>query len=234
MTVLSPQPLITLSYYSDQRVAAMVYSPVSPPAEDESASEPQEEPSSHAEAGPLAQDQRQTNPSLLYPPPPTSRRRPKRTRSLSSERPEGQRRRSGDEEESDDTSDFSDSAEPAVLSYTHSFRPFSYPSSANVANLLASTKGTLTRPDPPLCRCQMSLLIKVLINCTVRPKTFWRHTRRSAVTAPSYSPSSYLIRRSTFIAAGLSLDKPHADLSALSVELRVGSLTLVPSTALVV
>ena len=67
---------------------------------------------------------------------------------------------------------------------------------------------------------------------TVRPRTFWRHTRRSAVTGPAYSPSCYIVRRSTFVAAGLNLDSPHADLSALAVELRVSSISLIPSLAL--
>lgn len=66
----------------------------------------------------------------------------------------------------------------------------------------------------------------------VRPTTFWRNTRRSGVTGASYSPSSHLIRRSTFIAAGLSLDKPVADLSALCVESRVGVVYLPPDTAI--
>jgi len=64
----------------------------------------------------------------------------------------------------------------------------------------------------------------------VRPKTFWKNTRRSALTGPSYSPASYIVRRSTFIAAGLKLDTPHADLSALGVELRVTGVVLVPSS----
>lgn len=66
----------------------------------------------------------------------------------------------------------------------------------------------------------------------VRPTTFWRNTKRSGVTGSSYSPSSHLIRRSTFIAAGLSLDKPIADLSALCVESRVGVVYLPPDTAI--
>lgn len=63
---------------------------------------------------------------------------------------------------------------------------------------------------------------------TVRPTTFWRRTKRSGVAGASYSPSSHLIRRSTFIAAGLSLDKPEADLSALGVESRVQFIVLGP------
>ncbi|KAJ3486146.1 hypothetical protein NLI96_g4452 [Meripilus lineatus] len=68
-----------------------------------------------------------------------------------------------------------------------------------------SGSSVLSPPPPPL----------------FRPTTFWRNTRRSGVTGASYSPSSHLIRRSTFIAAGLSLDKPVADLSALCVESRL-------------
>ncbi|KAG6827868.1 hypothetical protein H0H92_010168 [Tricholoma furcatifolium] len=59
--------------------------------------------------------------------------------------------------------------------------------------------GELIRPPPPL----------------LRPTTFWRKTRKSGVSGPSYSPASHLIRRSTFIAAGLSFDSPVHDLSAL-------------------
>ncbi|KAH0838889.1 hypothetical protein J3R83DRAFT_7316 [Lanmaoa asiatica] len=73
-------------------------------------------------------------------------------------------------------------------------------------------RSELSRPPPPL----------------FRPTTFWRRTKRSGVASASYSPSSHLIRRSTFIAAGLSLDKPEADLSALGVESRVQFIVLGP------
>ncbi|KAG9310512.1 hypothetical protein JVU11DRAFT_9659 [Chiua virens] len=73
-------------------------------------------------------------------------------------------------------------------------------------------RSELSRPPPPL----------------FRPTTFWRKTQRSGVAGASYSPSSYLVRRSTFIAAGLSLDKPEADLSALGVESRVRLIVLGP------
>ncbi|KIJ62404.1 hypothetical protein HYDPIDRAFT_30375 [Hydnomerulius pinastri MD-312] len=76
-----------------------------------------------------------------------------------------------------------------------------------------TNKSELLRPPPPL----------------FRPTTFWRKTKRSGVTGASYSPSSHLVRRSTFIAAGLSLDKPGADLSALCVESRVSFLVLGPN-----
>ncbi|KAK0452937.1 uncharacterized protein EV420DRAFT_1481931 [Desarmillaria tabescens] len=68
-------------------------------------------------------------------------------------------------------------------------------------------KNELLKPPPPLHR----------------PTTFWRHTTRSGVTSSSYSPSTHLIRRSTFIAAGLKFDKPVCDLSALGVESRIQS-----------
>ncbi|KAI6043219.1 hypothetical protein EDC04DRAFT_801460 [Pisolithus marmoratus] len=35
-----------------------------------------------------------------------------------------------------------------------------------------------------------------------RPTAFWKKTRRSGVTAAAYSPCSFVVRRSTFIAAG--------------------------------
>ncbi|KAH7917988.1 hypothetical protein BV22DRAFT_1115488 [Leucogyrophana mollusca] len=78
----------------------------------------------------------------------------------------------------------------------------------------------LIRPPPPLSY--------FLNSHPVRPTTFWRKTKRSGVTGPSYSPSSHLIRRSTFIAAGLDLERPDADLSALCVESRVAFLVLGP------
>lgn len=61
-----------------------------------------------------------------------------------------------------------------------------------------------------------------------RPTAFWKKTRRSGVTSTAYSPSSFLVRRSTFIAAGLSQDKPGFDSSALGVESRVKVLMLGP------
>ncbi|KAJ7485044.1 hypothetical protein B0H11DRAFT_2017889 [Mycena galericulata] len=65
--------------------------------------------------------------------------------------------------------------------------------------------GELVRPPPPL----------------LRPTTFWRRAHRSGVAAASYSPASHLIRRSTYIAAGLAFDSPMHDLSALCVESRL-------------
>lgn len=72
--------------------------------------------------------------------------------------------------------------------------------------------GELVRPPPPL----------------LRPTTFWRNNLRSGVAAPSYSPSSHLIRRSTFIAAGLDFDAPVHDLSAFCVESRIGFIVVPP------
>jgi hypothetical protein len=84
-------------------------------------------------------------------------------------------------------------------------------------------------------RHYVSLCVKayrsVLIRA-VRPTTFWRKTRKSGVSGPSYSPSTHLIRRSTYIAAGLSFDAPIHDLSALCVESRVGFLVIPPATEL--
>ncbi|KIM43972.1 hypothetical protein M413DRAFT_372330 [Hebeloma cylindrosporum] len=76
--------------------------------------------------------------------------------------------------------------------------------------------GELVRPPPPL----------------LRPTTFWRKTRRSGVTGASYSPASHLIRRSTYIAAGLAFDAPVHDLSALCVESRVGFIVIPPDQSL--
>ena len=63
----------------------------------------------------------------------------------------------------------------------------------------------------------------------VGPKPFWRNTTRPAVAGTFYA-LSHLIRRSTFIAAGLRFDKPVADLSALGVESRVGIVLLLLDT----
>jgi len=88
----------------------------------------------------------------------------------------------------------------------------------------------LPRPAPSLCESSLSIYFFSDTNSyrTVRPRTFWRKTKRSGVTGASYSPASHLVRRATFIAAGLSLDAPAADLSALGVESRVSVLVLGP------
>ncbi|KAH7886472.1 hypothetical protein F5I97DRAFT_1806994 [Phlebopus sp. FC_14] len=96
----------------------------------------------------------------------------------------------------------SDASNPQKRTFTDRYSP----------SVASTHRGELLRPPPPL----------------FRPTTFWRRTKRSGVTGPSYSPSSYLVRRSTFIAAGLSLDKPGGDLSALCVESRVPFLVLGP------
>ncbi|PAV20907.1 hypothetical protein PNOK_0353400 [Pyrrhoderma noxium] len=152
-----------------------------------------------------------TNNGLLSPPHNTFRAAPSTRRSKKPRR----KAQSESDETATETSD-EEELEIRITSYTNSFRPFSYPSTPKLVTVSTTSQGNLPRPPPPL----------------FRPKTFWRHTRRSALTGPSYSPSSYLVRRSTFIAAGLSLDKPHADLSALGAELRIGTINLVPSTAL--
>ncbi|KAF8840275.1 hypothetical protein BDN67DRAFT_878269, partial [Paxillus ammoniavirescens] len=100
------------------------------------------------------------------------------------------------------------------ISDPESVTPPSRSFSGRVFSSFAPTdRSELSRPPPPL----------------FRPTTFWRKTKRSGVTGASYSPSSHLIRRSTFIAAGLSLDKPEADLSALCVESRVSLIVLGPN-----
>ena len=77
----------------------------------------------------------------------------------------------------------------------------------------------LASPPPGLreshipCACQ--LLISGIL--PVRPTTFWRNIPRSAVAKPDFSP---VIRRSTFIAAGIPVDGPLSGLSALGVETR--------------
>jgi hypothetical protein len=94
-----------------------------------------------------------------------------------------------------------------------------YPLSKNYASrrqsapvLFPPRNRELLLPPPPL----------------LRPTTFWRKTKKSGVTGASYSPSTHLIRRSTFLAAGLSFDTPMADISAFCVESRVKQLSLPP------
>ncbi|KAG8833804.1 hypothetical protein FRC17_010045 [Serendipita sp. 399] len=60
---------------------------------------------------------------------------------------------------------------------------------------------TLPSPPPPL----------------LRPTTFWRNTPRSALASPAYSPSTHLIRRATFVAAGLEPSEPSGDIEALCI-----------------
>ncbi|KIJ37506.1 hypothetical protein M422DRAFT_259864 [Sphaerobolus stellatus SS14] len=51
----------------------------------------------------------------------------------------------------------------------------------------------------------------------LRPASFWRNAKRTAL----HTPSLHLVRRSTFIAAGLTFDSPVYDLSAFAVESRI-------------
>ncbi|KAJ7773672.1 hypothetical protein DFH07DRAFT_801473 [Mycena maculata] len=97
--------------------------------------------------------------------------------------------------------DFSLNARKPIRRSRTSFTPgYSY-----VAEGMTMKGGELVRPPPPL----------------LRPTTFWRRAHRSGVAAASYSPASHLIRRSTYIAAGLAFDAPMHDLSALCVESRL-------------
>ncbi|KIY49618.1 hypothetical protein FISHEDRAFT_57900 [Fistulina hepatica ATCC 64428] len=91
---------------------------------------------------------------------------------------------------------------------------------ASTIPLTMPATGELIRPPPPL----------------LRPTTFWRKTRRSGVTGASYSPATHLVRRSTFVAAGLDLDRPACDvkgrpagdLRALCVEGRARVIVMPP------
>lgn len=77
----------------------------------------------------------------------------------------------------------------------------------------------LTSPPPGLRESHIPYTRQLLIsgNVPVRPTTFWRNIPRSAVAKPDFSP---VIRRSTFIAAGIRVDGPLSGLSALGVETR--------------
>lgn len=45
----------------------------------------------------------------------------------------------------------------------------------------------------------------------VRPKSFWKNHPRSALTSLAYSPCSQVVRRSTFVAAGMNIDQGYWD-----------------------
>lgn len=45
----------------------------------------------------------------------------------------------------------------------------------------------------------------------LRPKSFWKNHPRSALTSLAYSPSSQVVRRSTFVAAGMNIDQGYFD-----------------------
>ena len=60
----------------------------------------------------------------------------------------------------------------------------------------------------------------MLTGRAVRPRPVWRATPRSALGSPAYAPAAHLVRRATFVAAGLELAAPVADMSALGVETR--------------
>jgi hypothetical protein len=77
----------------------------------------------------------------------------------------------------------------------------------------------LASPPPGLRESRISRACQLLTPGTmpVRPTTFWKNIPRSAVAAPDFSP---VIRRSTFIAAGIQVDRPLSGLSALGVETR--------------
>lgn len=83
-------------------------------------------------------------------------------------------------------------------------------------------------PPPPLCRTFSSFsCILDLSFRSVRPTTFWKNTPRSALASPAYSPSTHLIRQSTFVAAGIDNSEPLGDFGALCVETRTPTHTLV-------
>jgi hypothetical protein len=106
-------------------------------------------------------------------------------------------------------------------SRSYNSSPFNSPTSSRSTFGFGSRE--LVKPPPPLRQYPIfSLFFSYSILPLVdRPTTFWRKTQRSGVTSSSYSPSTHLIRRSTFVAAGLPFEKPVYDVSAQSVESRI-------------
>jgi hypothetical protein len=91
---------------------------------------------------------------------------------------------------------------------------------------------TLPSPPPPLRTSSQAYHLYISDMPLVRPTTFWKNTQRSALATPAYSPSSHLIRRSTFVVAGFDTSEPLGDIGALCVESRTPthSLVLPPET----
>ncbi|GLB42633.1 hypothetical protein LshimejAT787_1200820 [Lyophyllum shimeji] len=153
--------------------------------------------------------------SLLSPPPNTWKSRPRpRHRPTRSQSAPPERKIRNPQEEGDGETPAKDV--PFELAPPDFVRPTARRSMTAFPCSSSTRGGELIRPPPPL----------------LRPTTFWRKTRRSGVSGPSYSPSSHLIRRSTFIAAGLTFDAPTHDLSALCVESRIGFIVVPPEQKL--
>jgi len=163
---------------------------------------------------------------LLSPPVNTwkSRPRPRHRPTRSQSAPPERRALQVDQQESELLTRDQISLNLAPRAPTRSFTSFT------ASRPVSSTRGgELVRPPPPLRMSSTKYHDTVLlltVRFLVRPTTFWRKTRRSGVTGASYSPSSHLIRRSTYIAAGLQFDAPVHDLSALCVESRVGFIVI--------
>lgn len=162
--------------------------------------------------------------SLLSPPPHTFRSKGHRKRRSSSAPP----RPSAPQKPSPENTN-------TIRSPTYSSLPLKSPGPLISPSRRDSSLVSLTivRPQTTLCTYSLPMTKRVIVLLTllpVRPRPFWRNTCRSAVTGTFYASSLHLIRRSTFIAAGLRFDKPIADLSALGVESRIGIVVLLPDT----
>ena len=171
--------------------------------------------------------------NLLSPPVNTWKSRPRHRPTRSQSAPPERRTPAPDVEKGPESATFNHEALGFVpRSPTRSFTAFTI-------DRQTTRGGELVRPPPPLRKCtlhwKISLVNASFVNFSfklVRPTTFWRKTRRSGVTGASYSPASHLIRRSTYIAAGLAFDAPIHDLSALCVESRVGFIVIPPDQSL--
>lgn len=141
LTVLSPQPLIILSSSNVSGRFSNGASLHTDSGHDMPASS--HRPFSHEHDTPM-------NPSLLSPP-----RKSFRSKNNSRQqpppkivpRPIESSSEAGEEEGSESEEDDSEQT-----SYIHSFRPFAYPSSPNLALLVPRHQQDLQRPPPPLCK----------------------------------------------------------------------------------
>ncbi|KAI0050078.1 hypothetical protein FA95DRAFT_1603774 [Auriscalpium vulgare] len=101
---------------------------------------------------------------------------------------------------------------PSARRTTFSVPVFPLPRPRSRASSPCRAPPELVRPAPPL----------------LRPQAFWRHNARSDNTTSCCAQSVPLVRRSTFIAAGLDMKRPYADLSVFAVESRIDLVTLPP------
>ncbi|KZV78363.1 hypothetical protein EXIGLDRAFT_40370, partial [Exidia glandulosa HHB12029] len=110
-------------------------------------------------------------------------------------------------------SDYADTTSPTSASSSGSGTQSSFRTSQSSAR-----RSSYNLNSQPLRKPEGTLMVPIPL--MLRPRPLWRATPRSALGSPAYAPAAHLVRRSTFIAAGLNMHSPVADMSALGVETR--------------